>query len=177
MSKEIEGHILDINQTEVIEKLKSLGAEKTKDYNFRRYVFDTIPTTPNRWVRLRTDGYKTTLAIKEIISQTADGTNEWEVETSDIDVTLKILEKIGISPRGYQENTRSEYVLDGDILSIDSWPKLQPFIEIEAESEAKIIAIAEKLGFSKDDISYKDVDTLYSDIGIELKTTPRLTFE
>ena len=176
MTKEIEGHILNVNPEDIIQKLEELGAEKTKAYNFRRYVFDTIPATPNRWVRLRTDGHETTLAVKEITSQTADGTSEWEVITSDIDTTLQILEKIGISPRGYQENTRQEFILDGDTLSIDTWPKLQPFIEIEAQSEAQIIAIAAKLGFSSNDISYKDVDTLYTEIGINLKTTPKLTF-
>ena len=88
-----------------------------------------------------------------------------------------ILEKIGISPRGYQENLRSEFVMDGATLSIDTWPKLQPFLEIEAATEEEIVVVAQKLGFDKGEISYKNVDTMYLDRSIVLREVPSLVFE
>lgn len=85
---EFEGKILDISPEKVRQSLDSLGAKKIGKYNFRRYVFDTIPNTPNKWVRLRTNGINTTLAVKEISSEEIDGTSEWEIEVSDISIKL-----------------------------------------------------------------------------------------
>ncbi len=143
---EHEAKILGINPVTVWQKLQSLGAKKVGEYNFCRYVFDTIPVTPNRWVRLRSDGIKTTLTVKEIESNAIDGTKEWEVTVSDIDEVLIILEKIGIKPRGYQENRREEYELEGAQVVIDYWPKLSPYIEIEAGDSSAVIKTAKMLG-------------------------------
>lgn len=174
---EYEAKILNINIAEVIERLEQLGAQKIKDYTFRRYVFDTIPQQANRWVRLRSDGDKTTLTVKQIESDEIDGTNEWEVDVSDIDMTLKILEKIGIEPRGYQENLRSEYRLDGVEISIDTWPQLDPYVEIEGSSKDDVIATADKLGYKEADLTSVNTEKLYLQIGIDLKKTAKLQFE
>ena len=108
---EYEAKIYDIIPADIVAKLARLGAKEIGSYNFRRYVFDTIPATPNRWVRLRSDGQHATLTVKEITAEAIDGTHEWEVEVSDLETTLEILAKIGIKPRGYQENKRQEYDL------------------------------------------------------------------
>lgn len=178
MSSDIEheGKILNIDVESVRQKLADLGAIKKADYEFRRYVFDTIPKTENRWVRLRSDGMATTLTVKEISSNSIDGTSEWEIEVSDINKTLTILEKIGVSSRGYQENTREEYELDGVMLSIDCWPKLAPYLEIEAKNVDQVIAMAKKLGFDKKDIIGDNTSELYKAIGVDLKKVAELKF-
>ena len=109
---EYEAKIYDVDPADIIEKLTNLGAKEVGNYNFCRYVFDTMPAVPDRWVRLRSDGKQATLTVKEITADTIDGTHEWEVEVSDMETTLEILAKIGIKPRGYQENKRQEYDLE-----------------------------------------------------------------
>jgi predicted adenylyl cyclase CyaB len=174
---EYEGKILNIDVKSIREKLKKLGAVKKADYNFKRYVFDVIPKSENRWVRLRSDGISSTLTVKEIDSNLIDGTSEWEVGVTDLQTTLTILEKIGIKPRGYQENTREEYKLDDIDVSIDCWPKLAPYLEIEAKNVEQVEKMAIKLGYTKDDIIGENTSELYKDIGIDLKKMAELKFD
>ncbi len=173
---EHEVKVLNINVEEIRAKLIKLGAVKKGDYRLRRYVFDTIPSIPGRWVRLRSNGQEATLAVKEISSSAIDGTSEWEVVVSDIDDTLTILEKIGIKHRSYQENQREEFCFEGAQISIDLWPKLQPYIEIEAKNIAEVVRIAKVLGYSRDVLVTENTTELYKTIGINVKEVAELKF-
>ena len=66
MHKEYECTILEID-TKFISKLENMGAKKIGEYFQKRYVYDFNPINENKWIRLRTNGIKTTLAIKEVI--------------------------------------------------------------------------------------------------------------
>lgn len=178
MSKEIEGRILNINKEEMNKTLISLGAKKVGEYDFKRFVFDTIPEQKGRWVRLRTDGQKSTLTVKEIIKDNSvDGTEEWEVGVSDFNKTLIILEKIGIKPRSYQESRRTEYEFMEAKLSIDTWPIIGTLLEIEAPEESIIHSILSKLGFSSKDLDVSGIDAIYQKNGIDLSKVKNLTFK
>ena len=61
---EYEGRVLDIDKGAVRRKLADCGAELIAKKDYRRYVFNTIPAIKDRWVRLRTDGQRTTLTVK-----------------------------------------------------------------------------------------------------------------
>ena len=65
MQSEFEVRVLDINEEEFIKKIEALGAKFINKHNQVRYVYDFNPKIENKWIRLRTDGIKTTLAIKE----------------------------------------------------------------------------------------------------------------
>ena len=174
---EYEAKIYDVDPADITEKLTNLGAKEVCNYNFCRYVFDTIPAKPDRWVRLRSDGKQATLTVKEITADTIDGTHEWEVEVSDMETTLEILAKIGIKPRGYQENKRQEYDLGGVQVVIDRWPKLKPYVEIEANSVAEVVKTAALLGFTESDLITKSTSDLYRNIGIDIEKLAELKFD
>lgn len=173
---EYEAKILDIDEKKMTVKLLDIGAKKVDEYKYRRYVFDTMPKTPNKWVRLRTNGVETTLTVKEIINNEIDGTLEWEIVVSDIDKTLVILEKIGIKPRGYQENTRILYKLKDLEFTIDKWPMLNPYLEIEGSNKEDVISAAYKLGYLQKDLTSVNTEELYKAIGVDLKKTDDLRF-
>lgn len=173
---EYEGKILNIDVKRIQQKLASLKAKKVSDYNYKRYVFDVIPKNKNRWIRLRTDGKTTTLTVKEISSVSVDGTFEWEVSVSDFDKTLKILSKMGIEPRGYQENKREEYLLDSVAISIDQWSKLNPYLEIEGQDKESVYDALLKLGYDESDMNYENTKSLYKAIGIDIKNLKTLKF-
>lgn len=102
----------------------------------KRYVYDFNPVNPKKWIRLRTNGVKNTITVKEIIdNQVIDGTNELEVEVSDFNIANLILKELGYVPRNYQENYRIIYNLNGVQISIDTWPKIPTYVELEAKSE------------------------------------------
>jgi adenylate cyclase class 2 len=54
-------------------------------------------------------------------------------------------------------------MLDGVEVTIDTWPFLEPFVEVEGSSEAVVQAVAEKLGFEWATAKFCAVDTLYSE--------------
>lgn len=60
---EFETKVLNINPRVIIKKLRSLGAREIKQVLQRRYVYD-IESTDIEFIRLRTDGTKTTITYK-----------------------------------------------------------------------------------------------------------------
>ena len=164
MGIEYEVRTLEISVVDMISRLESLGAQKIGAYHQKRYVYDFIPAQKGRWIRLRSDGYCTTLAIKEIKSLRIDGTNELEVIVSDFDETNHILQKLGYSPRTFQENFRVEYSLNGVNFDIDKWPKIPPYMEIEGDSEQAVLDAMDMLGIKHEKFTTKDVDAIYHDI-------------
>jgi adenylate cyclase class 2 len=175
-STEFEGRILNVDVEVVRSKIIQAGGEKLKELDFKRYVFDVIPKKYNTWVRLRSDGETTTLTVKEIRNDDVDGTDEWEITVPDVDTTLKILEKIGLKSKGYQENRRELYDLDGAELAIDFWPKLNPYLEIEAESKEKVLEIAQKLGFEKSQVTGDGNAKIYASVGIDIDKVKEIKF-
>ena len=116
---EYEAKILNIDENELRDTLQHIGAEKIGEYHYARYVFDTIPADKGRWVRLRTDGTDTSLTVKEISDDTITGTSEWEVRVDNFETALEIVQKMGLTPKGYQENKRELYNINGAEVSLD----------------------------------------------------------
>ena len=79
MNTEYEVRILDIDVKEIKSKLDKL-AKFEWDHIQKRYVYDFIPKQDNKWIRLRTNGSKSTLTIKNLVTSEIDGTQELEIE-------------------------------------------------------------------------------------------------
>lgn len=171
--------ILDINKNEFRDKLERLGATKVTDELLqKRYVYDFSPKNPNKWIRLRTNGEKTTLTIKEIHDNSKMNAKEIEVNVSDFETTNLLLEELGYNHRNYQENLRQVFVLDGVEISIDSWPHIPPYAELEGKDLESINEVLQKLGVDKNNITMLDVTSIYKDIyGIDIMSISELKFE
>lgn len=141
--------------------------KKIGDWHQKRYVYDIIPKDENSWIRLRTNGIKTTLAFKSVKSKTIDGTKEVEVEVSDFEDTNVILNQMGYYNKGFQENKRIQYILDGVEIDIDTWPKLPTYLEIEGKDEESVKNIIKKLNVDESKISTLDVQSLYEYYGYD----------
>ncbi len=113
MHIEYEIRVLEIDKKEIIKKLESLKAKKVFNNLQQRYVYDFKPKEENRWLRLRTNGVKTTLTIKDVSKKSIDGTKELEIIVDDFEKTNMILKELGYIPKGYQENKRLQYNLNG----------------------------------------------------------------
>lgn len=174
---EYELRVLEIDVTNLIKKIKALGGTLTGSYEFRRYVFETVPAVKGRWVRLRTDGHSTTLTVKQIDADTVDGTSEWETTVDDFDITLKMLQKMGLRAKGYQENKRTEYSLHGVTLALDTWPLIPSYLELEGRDGASISSVARKLGFMPSDLIADSPQKIYKKYGIDIQAEPNLRFE
>ena len=59
---------------------------------------------------------------------------ELETVVGDFDVMNDILKELGYNYRNYQENYRIIYSLDDVEISIDSWPLIPTYAEIEGKT-------------------------------------------
>ena len=177
MNTEYEVRVLEVNVDDVRQKLEELKANFEWDYIQRRYVYDFIPKQDNKWIRLRTNGEKTTLAIKNLVTSKIDGTQELEIVVDDFDKTNMILKELGYEAKGYQENRRIQYTLNGVEVDIDSWPMIPTYLEIEGKSEEEVYKILELLGYKREDCTTRDVEGIYLDYGYDLNTIYDLKFE
>lgn len=162
MQTEYEVRVLDVDKELLEEKLLSLGAKKVADFDYKRRVYDFNPRRNNKWIRLRTDGVKTTLTIKEVKNSNIDGTRESEIIVSDFEETNKMLNELGYIAHTYQENKRTRYLLDGVEIDIDTWPYIPTYVEIEGKSVKEVSDTLEKLNFDKEKTTSLDVQTVFN---------------
>lgn len=177
MHTEYEVRVLEINEEKIKKKLEAVGAIFQWDHLQKRYVYDFIPKIDGKWIRLRTNGDKTTLTIKNIVSSTIDGTQELEIEVDDFEKTNLILNELGFVAKGYQENRRCQYILDGVEIDIDYWPMIPTYMEIEGQSEDAVYQVLDKLGISRDSVTSRDVEGIYLEYGYNLEEIYDLKLE
>ena len=177
MKTEYEVRVLEIDHDEMVKKLEALGAELQFSALQQRYVYDFDPVIDSKWIRLRTNGSKTTLTIKDLNAKTIDGTKELEIEVDDFDKTNQILEELGYKHRGFQQNKRTQYILDDVEIDLDRWPLIPEYLEIEGTNEQAIYDCLDKLEISKDKIVTLDVSSIYTHYGYDGDSLTDLNFE
>ena len=130
-----------------------------------------------KWIRLRTNGNKTTLTYKDILSNTIDGTKEVEFEVEDFNKANEFLEKIGFAHRNYQENKRIQYMLNDAQIDIDSWPMIPTYMEIEGNSKEEVMKIVNLLEINIENLTALNCDDIYNKIyGININEIKELKF-
>lgn len=164
MSKEIEVKFLNIDKTEVISKLEAIGAVKVHDEILLRRCAYNLPThIKNSWVRVRDEGDKVTMSFKRVKENSIYGMEEIEIIINDFEQGRNFLKAIGLKEKAYQETLRIHYAIPADNVEfdIDTWPALNPFVEIESIDEAAVKRYAKALGFNWDDRVFGSVDIVY----------------
>ncbi|MEU0074789.1 CYTH domain-containing protein [Streptomyces sp. NPDC006332] len=142
----------------------------------RRYVYDTIPAVPGRWVRLRDSGTDVTLCVKQTTTDAVDGTHETEVTVDSFEEAAALLQLTGLTPRSYQETRRTSYILGAVRLEVDEWPRIPPYLEIEADDETQVWTAATALGIDHDHLTSINTVKVYSLYGIDLTSIADLRF-
>ena len=177
--REYKVRILEVDVESWISYLESHGAVKQGEWLQKRRVYDFHPVIPNKWLRLRTNGEKTMLAIKEIIDKNRiDGTRELEIEVSDYDKTNEILKELGYTPKGVQENRRVRYLYKEVEFDFDTWPFIPTYVEVEGKSVEGVEAILMEFSFDPSKKTTYDVESVYREFyHIRLNDYPVLTFE
>lgn len=175
---EYEVSILEVDKNKIISKLESLGATFKGEYFQRRYTYDFNPKVENKWIRLRTNGSKTTLTIKDLQdSSIIGGTKETEIEVSDFDTTNEMLKQLGYNFKNYQENKRITYILNNVEIDIDSWPKIPTYVEVEGYNEESVKDIVNKINVDNNEVVTYGVTDIYNKYGIDILKEKELLFE
>jgi len=144
-------------------RLRELGAVCEKPMRLmRRVTFDSAAMkAKNGWVRVRDKGDKVTIGYKQTDSLDIDGTKEIETTVGDFDAAVAIFTQLEIDGGSFQESKRESWRLDDVQIELDEWPWLDPYIEVEAPSEALVHSIATKLGFAMSEAVSGDVMAAY----------------
>jgi adenylate cyclase class IV len=185
---EFEAKFYSVDKIEYRKKLLSIGAKLAiPERKMIRVVADrrvnsVLPNHTN--IRVRDEGNLVRLSVKTSAEQDGALTDQKEidVEVNDFEKTVRILEVAGIKFNRRQETLREEWEYKNAQITIDTWPGLDVYSEIEAESEEKVKEIADKIGFDWNKKIITPAPEVYAKVygmGIEevLSKVSNITFE
>lgn len=189
MNKEIEAKFYPVDKDQIRNKLRSIGARlEHPEVLMKMAMFDfkdkeeMNETGLYRWFRVRDEGDRVTLNVKEFNTTTKDKhVKELEFIVGDFEKSCELLSLTGLEQTSSQEKYREKWLKDSCEITIDTWPGLEPFIEIEGASEELVKSVSEKLELNYDEAIWGSVDPIYEMIyGIpeaSIREVPELTFE
>ena len=165
MEIEYEATFENIDKGEIREKLQEAGAVLVRpEFMQKRKVF-RLPKgneISGGWLRVRDEGNRITMTLKIVDGEKIENQKETIVEVDSFDKACELLNSIGCFEKGYQESKRELWKMGETEITIDEWPFLEPFAEVEAKSEKEVIEISGKLGFDYTEALFCAVDTLYA---------------
>ncbi|WP_411091343.1 class IV adenylate cyclase [Streptomyces sp. 049-1] len=179
MKHEYEAKFLAVDTAALQTKLTALGAVQAFPRALLvRSIFETDSFERGTWIRLRAEGTRSTLTLKQVTDGTRiDGTREIETEVSDLDATADILRHAGLAEVRYQENFREEWRLGEVVFDFDTWPGLPTFLEIEGPDETAVRQAAALLDLDYSEARFGSVDAVYmSELDRDILTEPTLLF-
>lgn len=177
MATENEIKLLGVDVEKVKKFLEAENIPCDEVLNYKREVFDTIPIDENAWIRLRSDGKKTTLTYKKSHADTIDGMQEIEVVTDSFDDTKDLLTAAGLKARNYQENRREVYHGFDCMITIDYWPLIPAYVEIEAETKERVESCLAKFEGLYESTTSNSTEAVYQANGIDLRSIDNLVFK
>ena len=166
MKTEIEARFLYIDKDAMRTKLEAIGAElKQAEIKMVRKNYD-FPDgelqSKGGWVRLRDEGNKITMTYKQLQSRSLSGVQESEVVVDSFEEADRILSALGLEAKSEQETLRESWLYKDAQIEIDTWPWMEPQLEIEAHSEELVRTIAAELGCDMSDALYGSVEVAYA---------------
>ena len=165
MNIEYEATFENVDKDDVRDRLRAAGAALVRaEYAQKRVVFN-MPLgheIPGGWLRVRDEGGKTTMSLKVVDGSSIENQKEICLAVDDFDAAVEFLSLVGADRKAHQETRRELWSLDGTEVTIDEWPFLEPFVEVEGRDEATVRAASEKIGFDYATAVFCSTDTLYA---------------
>jgi len=184
MPIEYEATFPNVSKEDMRGRLRHAGAILVRpEFMQRRTVFDLPPGAgqAGTWLRVRDEGDRITLSMKSLSGERIEDQHELCLTVSDYDQAVELLRSLGCKGKAFQETKRELWKLGDVEITIDEWPYLEPFVEVEGPNEEAVCSVAEKLGFDWSQAKFCAVGTLYSQkYGLDLDAinnhTPRIVF-
>jgi len=163
MDIEYEAKFTKINKDDFRKKLKSVGAKLVKPETlYKRVVF--FPPKGHEifgsWIRVRDEGDKVTMSYKVTTNGNIKTQKEIMLIVDNYDNACKFLLNLGCIEKAYQETKREIWDINGVEITIDEWPYLEPYTEIEGKNEESVRKVAEILGFDYHQAVFGAVDQI-----------------
>lgn len=185
MEVEYEATYENINKDEMRERLKSAGAELVRPQFHRHNKNFHFPPTigvKGGWIRVRDEAGHITMSLKIVDGEGIERQKELKLEIDNFDAAVEMLEIMGCTVRAQQESLREIWKLHDVDITLDEWPFLEPFVEIEGMSEQAVKEVSELLQFDFSKALFDSVDAQYSkkyNISLDAVNlrTPRILFD
>ena len=166
MNIEYEATYINIDKNNMRKKLVEAKANLIrKEFLQKRVVFD-LPKgnhISGGWLRVRDEGDKITMSLKIVDGDQIHNQKETQLTVDSFEEARNFLTDIGCEEKAYQESKRELWDMDGVEITIDEWPFLEPFVEVEGKSEKQVKTVSEKIGFDYAEAKFCSVDTLYNE--------------
>lgn len=165
MEIEYEATFININKDEFREKLEKIGAKLLKPEFLQKRVVFNLPKgheIEGGWLRVRDEGDKITMSLKVVDGNKIENQKEICLKVDSFEKAEELLISLGCAKKAYQESKRELWKLDDVEVTIDEWPFLEPYLEIEGKSEEEVKDIAKKLGLDYSQALFCAVDAIYS---------------
>jgi adenylate cyclase class 2 len=184
MNIEYEAKFLNVDKDQIRKHLKDAGAELVRPEYLQKRIPFNLPKEKHSihsWLRVRDEGDKITLSLKMVDGDKIDNQKEICLEVDSFDNAVSLLESIGCERKSYQETKRELWKLDDTEITLDEWPFLEPFVEVEGNSEAAVKSVSEKIGFNYNNAVFGAVGKIYKmKYGIapdEVNNLPKIIFD
>lgn len=165
MKTEIEAKWLNIDVEALRVKLKAVGARLVHAERLMRRKNLDFPGKPlervGGWVRVRDEGDRVTLSYKQLNDRSLHGTKEVTVVVDDFERTCEFLHDIGLCEFAVQETKREAWKHGPVEITVDTWPWIPTFVEIEGETEDLVRGEAERLGLPWGEALHGSVEIAY----------------
>jgi adenylate cyclase class 2 len=162
---EYEATFPNVDKEDMRGRLKAAGATLVKpEFMQRRHVleFPKGHEIPGGWLRVRDESGKITLSLKIVNGDKIEDQKEICLRIDDYADAVELLKTMGCEVKAFQESKRELWKLDGCDITIDEWPFLEPFVEVEGPDETSVKAASAKLGFDYATAVFGSVDIQYS---------------
>ena len=164
MLYEYECKIINIPITELRNKIEKNGGKRIhSSVLFRRYLFHLPNKNQNGFIRLRSEGRNRVTLTCKIFNSNSKYPKEDEIELKgDFDDAYHFLLNCGLKQKSYIETKREKWrhPLVKEIV-IDHWPGLEPYMEIDCESEKNLQKAIKIFDINKKNVFYEGVHELY----------------
>jgi len=184
MKHEFEAKFLAIDVAQIRLLMKRAGFEnRSLRFLMRRQTFDfpDVPDGVSKFGRVRQEATGVTMTIKEVRGKSIRDTLEAEVRVDDFDRSCAFLKACGLTPASLQENYREEWVRGELYVTIDEWPGLKPFLEVEGPSEDAVGQLCDELTLDISTAMHGTIDLVYErELGVDrtrINTAPTITFD
>lgn len=178
MEQEFETQILDIDVKKTAQMLRDLGAKETPEVLQKRWVFD-LPKMGDigHWIRVRQVGEKTQITYKNKAGTGIAETREINVDVSSFENAAKIFQAMNVWIGSYyQENKRHKFVVENIEFTLDTWPMIPTFLEIEAKNESDVQRALKMLKLEGKDSGHIGTVNIYKKYNIDLHSYKELKF-
>lgn len=147
MPKEYEYAFFNFKKNDIISKIKEMNGKLKGVYLFKVQMFIHPLETPGTYIRVRDEGFRTTITYKFKDSK-SKFEDEEEVEINDFDSGVNILLGIGCKKKYYMEKIREIWQVKNTEVVFDTDPGVDDRLEVESKTKTELNKMVKYFGLN-----------------------------